>query len=347
MTRSAYARAGVDLQKVSRIHLSLAEQFGATFSNRARGKGAPMIPIGHYAGLVDLGGPTALALHTDGVGSKVLIAQQMKKFDTIGIDCVAMTVNDLICLGAEPVALLDYIALQRENGPLVSALARGLAKGARLASAAIVGGETAILGDVVKGIDGNGFDLVSMGAGLVEKRALVDGAHISAGDAVLGVESSGLHSNGYSLARRVLKRSRLTERASGLRSSIGEALLAPTHIYVKPALSAIRNSDVHGIGHITGGSFAKLARLVPGRGLMFELRLPPAPPIFRVIQSEGRLPDGQMLRTFNMGIGLCLALPESELGRVARTFRRDGFKTHEIGMVRRGRGVVVNGVRLS
>src|SRR5207249_8341508 len=152
---SEYADAGVDVRKVGRIHLSLAEELGKTFTNRKGKTGGPLIPIGHYAGLIDLGGSSALALHTDGVGTKVLIAQLMKKFDTIGIDCVAMTVNDLVCLGAEPVALLDYIALQRENQALVSQLTKGLAEGAKLASTAIVGGETAILGGMVKGTGGN------------------------------------------------------------------------------------------------------------------------------------------------------------------------------------------------
>ncbi|TLY02603.1 MAG: phosphoribosylformylglycinamidine cyclo-ligase [Thaumarchaeota archaeon] len=343
---SEYADAGVDVRKVGRIHLSLAEELGKTFTNRKGKTGGPLIPIGHYAGLIDLGGSSALALHTDGVGTKVLIAQLMKKFDTIGIDCVAMTVNDLVCLGAEPVALLDYIALQRENQALVSQLTKGLAEGAKLASTAIVGGETAILGGMVKGTGGNGFDLVSMGVGLVGKSAVIDGSKIENGDAVLGVASSGLHSNGYTLARKVLRRRSLDEKMDELGTSLGEALLTPTCIYVKPVLSATRKSEVHGIGHITGGSFAKLARLVRGRRLKFELELPLPPPIFGVLQREGRLADIQMYETFNMGIGLCMVVPESELGSVARGFRRDGFDTYDLGNVRTGRGVTVNGTDL-
>jgi phosphoribosylformylglycinamidine cyclo-ligase len=346
MARSAYARAGVDLGKVRRIHSSLAAQLGATFANRAGRSGSPLIPIGHYAGLIDLGGRTALALHTDGVGSKVLVAQEMNRFDTVGIDCVAMTVNDLVCLGAEPVAILDYIALERENGPLVSALARGIARGAKLASVAVVGGETAILGDIVRGIGGNGFDLVSMGVATVDKAAVIDGSRIEAGDVVLGVESSGLHSNGYTLARKVLRRRKLDERGDGLDSTIGDALLLPTRIYVAPVLKASKESDVHGIAHITGGSFAKLTRLVGARRLMFDLRLPDPPPIFKLVQREGGLSDRQMYGTFNMGIGMCLVVPESDVGRVKRTFQSEGFKAHDVGVVRRGSGVSVNGSRL-
>lgn len=346
LEKSAYARSGVDLRKVRGLQRTLARVLGGTFTNRSGKTGAPLIPIGHYAGLVDLGRGHALALHTDGVGSKVLVAQMMGRFDTIGIDCVAMTVNDLVCIGAEPVALLDYIALQREDERLVTELSRGLAEGARRASAAIVGGETAILGDVVKGVRGRGFDLVSMGAGFVDKDLVVDGSRLRPGDVVLGVESSGLHSNGYTLARKVLRRLPLSERPVGLNSTLGDELLMPTRIYVRPVLSALRDLEVHAVGHITGGSFAKLARLTGRRKLMFDLRLPPPPPIFRLIQARGKLQDSEMYRTFNMGIGLCLALPESESARAARIFRRAGFGTHELGRVREGGGVAVNGVKV-
>jgi phosphoribosylformylglycinamidine cyclo-ligase len=321
--------------------------FAPTYSYRATRRGAPLIPIGHYAGLVDIDGNTALALHTDGVGSKVLVAQAMAKFDTVGIDCIAMTVNDLVCLGAEPAAILDYIALERENEPLVMELGKGLVKGAKLASVAIVGGETAILGDVVKGIGGNGFDLVSMGVGFVEKRAVIDGSRMQEGDVIIGVESSGLHSNGYTLARRIFDSTRLRDRPDGLGASIGEALLTPTRIYVRPALSSLRNSVVHGIAHITGGSFAKLARLTGERLLKFEISLPTPPAIFGLLQREGRLSRSQMYSTFNMGIGLCLVAPESELDRISRPFRQEGFRTHHLGKIGKGKGVLVDGLRLT
>jgi phosphoribosylformylglycinamidine cyclo-ligase len=347
MPTSSSPGKGIDLRKVGQIHSSLADRLGATFANRKGKTGSPLIPIGHYAGLVDLGGRHALALHTDGVGSKVLIAQQLNKFDTIGIDCIAMTVNDLVCLGAEPIALLDYLALQAEDKQLVEELAIGLAEGARLASAAIVGGETAILGDVIKGFDGRGFDLVSMGAGIVEKGAIIDGSAIRKGDVVLGVASSGLHSNGYTLARHVLRRRGLDGRVPGLKTSIGAALLTPTRIYVRPVLAALGRSDVHGVAHITGGSFAKLSRLVRGRSLMFDLELPPPPPIFDFIQTEGSLSDAQMYRTFNMGVGICLVAPEAEAGGIRKRFIREGFMTYELGKLREGRGVVVNKLRLT
>ncbi|HEV2390530.1 MAG TPA: phosphoribosylformylglycinamidine cyclo-ligase, partial [Nitrososphaerales archaeon] len=238
--QDAYARAGVDLAKVRTIQRSLAELMSPTFDTR-RGKfGEPAIGIGHYAGLIDIGGNRLLAMHTDGVGTKVLVAQEMRKFDTVGIDCVAMTVNDLICLGAEPVALLDYLALERENDELVSQLSRGLVAGATDAGAAIVGGETAVVGDLLRGVDGYGFDLVSMGVGVVRKSKLIDGGAIREGDSVVGIASSGLHSNGYTLARRIVNGKNPDEQVEELGETIGEALLKPTKIYVKPTLAAIR-----------------------------------------------------------------------------------------------------------
>jgi phosphoribosylformylglycinamidine cyclo-ligase len=346
MRRESYARAGVDLRKVGRIQRSMGELLGTTFANREGKVGAPLMPIGHYGGLIDVGNGNALTLHADGVGSKVLVAQEMEKFDTIGIDCVAMTVNDLICLGSEPLALLDYIALEREDEALVNELGRGLVEGAKRASVAIVGGETAILGDVIKGRAGRGFDLASMGVGLVKSDGLVTGSEIKEGDAVLGVASSGLHSNGYTLARKVLRHRSLKERVEILGSTLGETLLTPTSIYVKPTLDAIRRSEVHGLAHITGGSFSKLTRLVGERGLGFDISLPPPAGIFALLIHEGSISEREMYRTFNMGVGLCFCLPEADAGRSTRIFRSSGFSTYYLGSVRKGKGVRVNGLRI-
>jgi len=308
--------------------------------------GAPARPIGHYAGVIDIGGGELLTLHTDGVGTKVLVAQQMKRFDTVGIDCVAMTVNDLICLGSEPVALLDYIALQTEDDALVEDLGKGLVEGARIASVAIVGGETAVMKGVIKGVGGRGFDLAAMGVGLVKAKDVIDGSGITEGDAILGVASSGLHSNGYTLARKVLRGLPLDEKVEGLNSTLGDALLEPTSIYVRPTIEAARRLDVHGIAHITGGSFSKLTRLAPGRDLLFDIALPPPAGIFKLLGEKGGISEREMFSTFNMGIGLCLCLPEGELKRAARTFDASGFRARRIGTVRRGKGVTVNGILL-
>ena len=346
----AYARAGVDLDKVRTIQNSLAGLLSPTFESR-RGKfGEPTIRIGHYAGLIDIGGNRLLAMHTDGVGTKVLVAQEMRKFDTIGIDCVAMTVNDLICLGAEPVALLDYIALEKEDAELVAQLSRGLVVGATDARVAIVGGETAIVGDLLRGVDGYGFDLVSMGVGVVKKGALVDGSAIREGDAVVGVASSGLHSNGYTLARRIVSGKNMDEEVEELGETLGEALLKPTRIYVQPTLEALRRREVHGIAHITGGAFAKMTRLVGARKLQFKLgRLEDesAPRIFGFLRREGHLSDAEMYGTFNMGVGLCLVTPRGEVDAVLRDYRKLGFDGREIGVIKKGEGVVIGTTRIA
>jgi len=326
--RDAYARAGVDLVKVRTIQTSLAGLLSPTFESRKGKFGEPAIGIGHYAGLIDIGGNRLLAMHTDGVGTKVLVAQEMRKFDTIGIDCVAMTVNDLICLGAEQVALLDYIALEKEDDELVAQLSRGLVVGATDARVAIVGGETAIVGDLLKGIDGYGFDLVSMGVGVVKKSSLVDGSEIREGDAVVGIASSGLHSNGYTLARRIVSGRNMDEEVEELGETLGEALLKPTKIYVQPTLDAIRRREVHGIAHITGGAFTKLSRLVGSKKLQFRLshlESKTAPPIFGFLQREGHLSDAEMYKTFNMGVGLCLVTPRGEVEALLRDYRKLGF----------------------
>jgi phosphoribosylformylglycinamidine cyclo-ligase len=343
MKKDAYAKAGVDVVRVKDIHKSIAASLSATFSSRKGRFGAPLMGIGHYAGLIDIGDGKALAMHTDGVGTKVQLAIQMERFDTVGIDCVAMTVNDLICVGAEPAALLDYIALEREDEFLVSQLMKGLVAGAREASTAIVGGETAIMGSMVKG-----FDLVSMGVGVVEKAKVLDGSSIAEGDCVIGVASSGLHSNGYTLARSVLQASHsLREHIDELGSTLGEAMLTPTRIYVQPVLEILKRCEVHGIGHITGGSFRKLKRLVGERKLEFAMEIPPVPSIFQMIQREGGLSDLEMFGTFNMGIGLCICAPPAQADAIVRIFKRKGFPASKVGAVKRGSGVRVGSLRVA
>ncbi len=340
--KGAYAKAGVDLAKVRGIQRSLATTLSATFRNRTEGAGTPLIAIGHYAGLVELGGGRALALHADGVGTKVLVAQALGKYDTVGIDAVAMTVNDLVCVGAEPIALLDYLALEREDESLVKELMKGLVVGAGRAGAPVVGGETAVMGDVLKGVGGHGFDLACLGAGVVDKDRVVDGSSITAGDAILGFPSSGLHSNGYTLARKVLlRRHRLDEFVPALDKTLGEEILTPTEIYVRPVLKLLRKVEVHGIAHVTGGAYGKLMRLAGRRKVAFRLEPQEAPPIFRMIREEARLSTKEMYSTFNMGTGLCAILPASELEEAVRICRKEGVAAGPVGSVGTGRGVYV------
>src|SRR5713101_4838202 len=231
----SYARAGVDRTRISAAHRILARKLSTTFKARKGRLGAPIFPIGHYAGLLDVGNGRVLSLHTDSVGTKIIIAQLMKKYDTVGIDCVAMCANDLICTGSEPIAFLDYLAVSRPNPSAIGKIADGIVEGAKQAGMAVVGGETAVVPDLLSTGPGGGMDLVGMAAGVCSRDELVLGDRIENGDAVVGVESSGVHSNGLTLARRVLlKRHSLRERIPEVGRSIGEELLEPTRIYVKP-----------------------------------------------------------------------------------------------------------------
>jgi len=336
-----YAGAGVDVSQVRKSHEALARSLESTFKTRKGRVGHPIFPIGHYAGLVDLNDGRVLSLHTDNVGTKVIVAQMMRKYDTIGIDCVAMCANDLICTGAEPISFLDYLAMANHDRRIVNQIAVGMVEGAKQAGMAIVGGETAIVPDLLS--NDVGLDLVGMAAGICKKKDLVLGDEIRNGDALVGVASSGIHSNGLTLARKILLREyRLRENVPELGRSIGEELLVPTRIYVKPVLGAIRKLEVHGLAHITGGAFAKLDRIVGQArfGASVE-QLPPTPGIFRIIQKRGRVSDREMYRTFNMGVGFVLICPQRAEDAVIRLFVRHGHNAFDLGRVQKKRGIRV------
>jgi phosphoribosylformylglycinamidine cyclo-ligase len=336
-----YARAGVDVSQVRKFHEALARRLEATFRTRKGRVGHPVFPIGHYAGLVDLNDGRVLSLHTDSVGTKVIIAQMMRKYDTIGIDCVAMCANDLICTGAEPISFLDYLAMAKHDRHIVNEIAVGLVEGAKQAGMAIVGGETAIVPDLLS--SDPGLDLVGMAAGICRRKDLILGDEIRNGDALVGVASSGIHSNGLTLARKVLLGEyKLGENVPELGRSIGEELLEPTQIYVKPVLEATRKLEVHGLSHITGGSFAKLGRIVGQANLGASIeQLPPTPGIFRIIQKYGRISDREMYRTFNMGVGFVLVCPEKTQDTAIRLFVKHGLDAFDLGSVEGKRGIRV------
>ncbi len=303
-----------------------------------------MFPIGHYAGLVDIGNGRVLSLHTDSVGTKIIIAQLMKKYDTVGIDCVAMCANDLICTGSEPIAFLDYVAVSRPNPSAIGKIADGIVEGAKQARMAVVGGETAVVPDLLSTGPGGGMDLVGMAAGVCSRDELVLGNRIENGDALIGVESSGIHSNGLTLARRVLlKRHSLREKIPEVGRSIGGELLEPTRIYVKPVLEALRRTEIHGLAHITGGSFSKISRIVSQAKFGAEIEQLPRPPeIFQLIQREGHVSDSEMYKTFNMGVGLVVICPETQVSQVIRIFKRYGQGAMRIGRVQKTPGIRVN-----
>jgi phosphoribosylformylglycinamidine cyclo-ligase len=338
-----YARAGVDVSEVRKSHDVLARRLESTFKTRMGKVGHPVFPIGHYAGLVDLNDGRVLSLHTDSVGTKVIIARMMRMYDTIGIDCVAMCANDLICTGAEPISFLDYLAMAKHDRHIVEEIAVGLVEGAEQAGIAIIGGETAIVPDLLS--SDAGLDLVGMAAGICGRKDLILGDQIRNGDRLVGVASSGIHSNGLTLARKILlRRYKLREKVPELGRSIGQELLEPTRIYVKPVLGATRKLEIHGLAHITGGGFAKLDRIVGQAGLGGDIdRLPSLPGIFRLIQKLGRVSDREMFRTFNMGVGFILVCPQRTADGLIRLFRKHGHVAYDVGWVGKKKGIRVNG----
>ncbi len=346
-SRMTYAKAGVDSRHVREAHKVLARRLESTFQTRRGRVGWPLFPIGHYAGLVDLGGGRVLSLHTDSVGTKVLVAQMMRKYDTVGIDCVAMCANDLICTGAEPISFLDYMAMSKPDRAVVEEVAVGLVRGAKEAGMAIVGGETAIVPELLA--EDGGFDLTGFAAGVCKKRELILGDRVVEGDCLVGVASSGIHSNGLSLARKVLlKKYDLTDTPGDLGRSLGMELLEPTRIYVKPVRELLKRTGIHGLAHITGGgAFLKLERVLRSGRLGTDLSdLPEPPEIFRLIQKTGRVSDREMYRTFNMGIGFVVVCPDSQSSRVIRVFGKYGQKALRIGRVEKP-GVRIRGKGLN
>jgi phosphoribosylformylglycinamidine cyclo-ligase len=263
---------------------------------------------GHFAALIRLG-KQALAMSTDGVGSKILVAKMMEKYDTVGIDCVAMVVNDLICVGAQPLAMVDYLAVENPNPKIAAQIGEGLAEGCRQANVAIIGGETASLPEIVRN-----FDLAATGMGIVDDlKHVITGDKIQDGDVLIGIESSGIHSNGLSLARKVF----FEEAELGVddplpndpNTTVGDELLRPTKIYVKAIRKLLKSGmEVHGLAHITGGGFNNLKRLKKGVGYRIH-NLPAPQPIFKFICSQGVKID-EMYRVFNMGIGFIIILPK-------------------------------------
>lgn len=307
MKKLTYAESGVDIRLENRS----IDAMKAVLTSRRKGFGAPMTEIGHYAGLLDMGS-FALAMTTDGVGSKVLIANALSKWDTVGIDCIAMNVNDLYAIGAEPIAFVDYLAVEKVDPERAAQIAVGLARGAEISNMTIVGGETASLPEIIRG-----FDLAGTAIGIVDKDKVVTGEKIQKGDVLVGVPSSGLHSNGYTLARRIIAESKYTyfDAFPGSKNNIGEELLTPTRIYPE-IVELVKRCDVHGLAHITGSGLLKLHRI---SSLGFEITDPLEPqPIFRFLQELGNVDDSEMYRTFNMGMGFVVVIDESEAKEACR-----------------------------
>ncbi len=323
-----YAKAGVDIEKEQEVVKALSAEI--TRKTDLRG----------FSGLFELPfDPNhLLAISTDGVGSKVLIAAALDKWDTIGIDCIAMNVNDIYCVGATPLAFVDYLAMEKPDERIAAEIGKGLEAGAKIADMYIVSGETAILPEVV-----NDLDLSGTCVGYVRKDKVIRGEQIQVGDLVLGIQSSGIHSNGLTLARKVIEGVGLAYTdpfAPNPARSIGEELLTPTRIYVE-VLELFERCEVHGLAHITGSGFLKLGRIT---NLGFDIYDPLEPnAIFTFLQERGNITAEEMYRTFNMGMGFAVVLPESEEQEALRITQ--GKIVGEI--VTKEKGIKMGDVRVS
>ena len=337
-----YAEAGVDIDAgnalVDRIKPAAAATkrpgvmsglggFGALFDLKAAGYDDPI-----------------LVAATDGVGTKLKIAIDTGLYDTIGIDLVAMCVNDLVCQGAEPLFFLDYFATGKLEVDAAARIIAGIAEGCRLSGCALVGGETAEMPGMYARGD---FDLAGFAVGAMNRGTALP-AGVQAGDVLLGLASDGVHSNGYSLVRRVVERSGLAWDAPApfTQGSLGAALLAPTRLYVKPALAAIRAGGVHGLAHITGGGLTEnLPRVLSeGLGAQIDLGAWSLPPVFKWLATEGGLSQAEMLKTFNAGIGMVLVVAADRADALAAELAAAGESVHHLGHVVPGAGVSYTGV---
>jgi phosphoribosylformylglycinamidine cyclo-ligase len=284
-----------------------------------------------------------LVSSTDGVGTKLHVAFATERHHTVGIDLVAMGVNDLLVHGAEPLYFLDYLAVHHVDPARVEAIVSGVAEGCRQAGCALVGGETAEMSALYAPGE---YDLAGFAVGVVERSGIVTGAEVRPGDRVLGLASSGLHSNGYSLARKVIfERLRLGtgDTLPAVGRSVADELLEPTRIYVRPVLELLRSVPVLAMAHVTGGGITEnLPRVLPeGCQAVIDVRAWPVPPIFRVIQDAGRVDEAEMRRTFNMGIGYLLVVRAGEAGRASRLLEASGERVFEVGEIRDGTRSVV------
>ena len=330
----SYTRAGVDTSLAADETSALARILKETMAFRD-GAGSSALDHGYYASAIRINDELALAICTDGVGSKLLVAELMGRYDTIGIDCVAMNVNDLICIGAEPLCMVDYIGVERLQPGMLAAVAEGLREGARQARITIPGGETAQLPEIIRGKEpGHGLDLVGTAVGLVPLARLNCGKDVLPGDVVVGLESSGIHSNGLTLARRALFDQAgfdaATERPE-LGRTVGEELLEPTRIYVREAMELFTSGvAVKAMCHITGDGLLNLTRVAAPVGWVLD-DLPPPPPIFDLIAEAGQVETAEMYRVFNMGLGLCVVVAPADADRVGEIAGRHGAKAHVLG----------------
>lgn len=341
MENMTYKKAGVDVEEGQRAVELMKKHVKGTFNQHV------LEDIGGFGGLfaLDLMGiqEPILVSGTDGVGTKLKLAFLLDKHDTIGQDCVAMCVNDILCQGAKPLFFLDYIATGKLKAEKVAEIVKGVADGCRMAGSALIGGETAEMPGFYQ--DGE-YDIAGFAVGIVDKSKVITGKDIKEGDVIIGIASSGLHSNGFSLARKVLlDQGNLSLDASfqALGKTIGEELITPTKIYVKPVLEVLKSIAVKGIAHITGGGFFEnVPRILPvGVDALIQLGSWDVPEIFKLIQSLGGIEEEEMFKTFNMGIGMMLVVAQEDVEAAMEILRISGEKAYKIGKIQEGDKQVV------
>ncbi len=337
----SYEAAGVNLEAGYEVVRRIKKHVSSTSRLGVMGN------IGAFGGMFDLSAlkveEPVLVSGTDGVGTKLKLAFAMDKHDTIGIDAVAMCVNDVLAQGAEPLLFLDYVAVGHNEPLKIEAIVSGVAEGCRQAGCALVGGETAEMPGMYS--DGE-YDIAGFTCGVVEKKRLIDGSKVKVGDVLVGIASSGVHSNGFSLVRKIVEDASLDLQQSYEEigtNLLGEVLLTPTRIYVKQVLDVIRQCDVHGISHITGGGFDEnIPRILKeGQGVEVEAGSWEILPVFRLLERYGKLNHREMFNIFNMGIGMVIALDESEAEKALEILRGYGEKASIIGRVVEGEGVTI------
>jgi phosphoribosylformylglycinamidine cyclo-ligase len=337
MADSAYARAGVDTGQAGQGVAALVDVLRTIDTGR---DSRAVLGSGHYANVLRLTGELGLALSTDGVGTKLIVAEQLGRYDTVGIDCIAMNVNDVICVGADPIAVLDYVAIETADPAVLAAVGVGLKAGAEDAGVEIPGGELAIVPELIRGHPSpGGIDLVGMCVGLVDIPRIVTGAGARPGDAIIGLPASGVHSNGFTLARAALPDLAESPPELGGRT-VGEALLEPTVIYVRAVRALLESPvEVRGLAHITGEGLLNLLRLEAEVGYRIDSPLP-VPPIFSLVAQRTGTDPAEMHQVFNMGCGFCVIVPSAQIGEALALLEEHHPGSAVIGSVTDGAGLV-------
>ena len=328
MSGWTYEKSGVSIDQKSNAIKALVDKL----DYKREGLGQNVRLPGLFASLIDFG-DKYITLATDGVGTKLMIAEALNKWDTVGIDCIAMNVNDTICVNAEPTSFVDYIAIDKPNEEITKEIGIGLQKGAELSNMEIVGGEIAVLPEIVNGVDLSGTCL-----GYVAKDRIITGETCEEGDLIIALRSSGIHSNGLTLARKIVEANNIgwNDKVSGLSKTVGEELLTPTEIYVKQVLQITSEFKVHGLVDITGGGLRNILRMK--KGLQYVISDPVKPaPIFTKLQELGEVEDKEIYQTLNMSMGFTIIAPAEDAEQIAKKYQNAEI----VGRVQKGNGVLL------